>query len=148
MGTGAMFMRDGLSLHHVGVAVKEIEPAVKMYVQRFGYEIVSATIHDPTQTAYVRFLRLPGDATFLEFVAPDGPASKLANAVAKGGGLNHLCYATRDIEAAAAKLQAQGMIQLQAPIPAVAFPGRRIAWLMGMDRVPIELVEISDESGL
>ncbi len=143
-----MFMREGLYLHHVGIAVKEIEPAVKMYVQRFGYEIVSPVIHDPTQTAHVQFLRLPGDTAFLEFVAPDGPGSKLANAVTKGGGLNHLGYATRDIEMAAARLVAQGLIQLQAPVPAVAFPGRRIAWFMGIDRVPVELVEKFDDEGI
>jgi methylmalonyl-CoA/ethylmalonyl-CoA epimerase len=33
------------------------------------------------------------------------------------------------------------MLLLQRPVPAAAFPGRRIAWLMGDDRLPVELVE-------
>jgi methylmalonyl-CoA/ethylmalonyl-CoA epimerase len=33
------------------------------------------------------------------------------------------------------------MLILHKPVPAVAFEGRRIAWLMGMDGIPIELVE-------
>ena len=69
------------------------------------------------------------------------PESKLAAAVNKGGGLNHLCYSVGDIEAAVTKLRDAGMITLCEPVDAVAFPGRRIAWLMGQDRIPVELVE-------
>jgi methylmalonyl-CoA/ethylmalonyl-CoA epimerase len=70
----------------------------------------------------------------------------LSNALRKGGGLNHLCYATNDIETACRLLRAEQMILLQAPVAAVAFPGRRIAWLMGGDRTPIELVEAGEDS--
>ena len=37
------------------------------------------------QTAYVQFLALAGESMFLELVAPDGPGSKLAHALARGG---------------------------------------------------------------
>jgi methylmalonyl-CoA/ethylmalonyl-CoA epimerase len=40
-------------------------------------------MHDAAQTAYVQFLRLPGETSFIEFVAPDGPQSKLAAAIKK-----------------------------------------------------------------
>ena len=130
-----------LQLHHVGIAVADIAAAAPVYVNRYGYAIASAIIHDPTQTAFVQFLRLAADSSFLELVAPDGPASKLAGAVAKGGGLNHLCYATSEIEETVRELRRNGLLLLQAPVPAVAFPGRRIAWMIGKDRIPIELVE-------
>jgi len=134
-------MNEPLALHHVGIAVAEIGPATETYVRRFGYTVESPVIHDPAQTAYVQFLRLPGESSFVEFVAPDGPESKLAASIKKGGGLNHLCYSVGDIEAAVTQLRDAGMITLCEPIAAVAFPGRRIAWLMGQDRIPIELVE-------
>ena len=130
-----------LSLHHVGYAVSRIEPATELYRNCFGYEVCSPIIHDPIQTAYVQFLRLPGDHTYLEFVAPDGPASKLTGAIRKGGGLNHLCFSIADIDAAAKQLHEKGMRVLTEPVPAAAFPGRRIAWLFGEDGLPIELVE-------
>lgn len=130
-----------LTLHHVGYAVPEIAPAAADYVERYGYEIVTPIIHDPTQTAFVQFVRLGGDSTFLEFVAPDSPNSKLANAVRKGGSLNHLCYSVDDIEFTTNRLFESGMIILTAPVSAVAFRGRRVAWLIGRDRIPIELVE-------
>jgi methylmalonyl-CoA/ethylmalonyl-CoA epimerase len=130
-----------LSLHHIGLVVADVAEAAATYVRRFGYEIKSDVIHDPTQTAYVQFLKLPGDALYLELVAPDGPKSKLAGALGKGGGLNHLCYAADDLEAECHRLRAEGLFPLRAPVPAAAFPGRRIAWFFGRDRVPVELVE-------
>lgn len=137
-----------LVLHHVGYAVKEIEPMAALYIERFGYQVASPVIHDPLQTALVQFLRIPGNPAYLEFVAPDGPTSVLANAVAKGGGLNHLCYISGPLEEAIAHLQATQMILIAEPKPAVAFGGRRICWLMGSDRSPVELVERKDADDL
>lgn len=131
----------GLHLHHVGYAVPDIEQSVALYVRRYGYETCSPIIHDATQTAYVQFIRLPADRTYLEFVTPDSPHSKLSNAIKKGGGLHHLCYSVTDIESTAAALRDSGMLTLCEPVPAVAFGGRRIAWLMGHERFPVELVE-------
>ncbi len=77
----------------------------------------------------------------MELVSPDGPKSKLTNAANKGGGLNHLCYATEDIEAECARLRAAGLLLVAPPVSSVAFGGRRIAWLMGKNQVLFELVE-------
>jgi methylmalonyl-CoA/ethylmalonyl-CoA epimerase len=137
-----------LSLHHVGIAVPDIATATALYTQRFGYTIASPVIHDPTQTAYVQFLRLPNETSFLEFVAPDSPTSKLSSVVARGGGLNHLCYSVTDIHATIEGLRSSGMVTLCEPVAAVAFPGRKIAWLLGTDRVPVELVEAGEPGQL
>ena len=130
-----------LRLHHVGIVVEDIATASVDYARRLGYELKSGIIHDPVQTAYVQFLHLPGDNALLELVAPDGPSSKLSNALTKGGGLNHLCYETTDIERSCADLRESGFAIIQPPLPAIAFQGRRIAWLMNRDRVLTELVE-------
>jgi methylmalonyl-CoA/ethylmalonyl-CoA epimerase len=134
-------MPAGFRLHHTGLVVADIDTARETYVRRFGYEVKSSIIHDPIQAAHVQFLKLPGDAGYLEFVCPDGPHSKLNNALAKGGPLHHLCYATPDIQGACRKLRSEGLSLIQAPVQAAAFPGRRIAWLMGRDRLLVELVE-------
>lgn len=128
-------------IHHVGILVSDIAAAPEAYTARYGYRLVSGIIHDPVQTAYVRFLAGPSPSPLIELIASDGPSSKLTNALKKGGGLNHLCYATETIEEDCARLRADGMFVLQSPVPATAFPGRRIAWLMGRDGIPIELVE-------
>jgi len=137
-----------LMLHHVGVLVKDIAAAAKDYTERLGYELKSGVIHDPRQTAYVQFLRLPGDRVYLELVSPDRATSKLTNALNKGGGLNHVCYATLDIEQTCSQLRAQRLFQISAPVPAVAFNGRRIAWFMGPDQLLMELVERGPENEL
>ena len=134
-----------LRLHHIGYAAKEIQPIALNYVARFGYETSTPIIHDPLQTAFVQFFRLPGDQAYLEFVAPDGPDSKLATAAKRRSGLNHLCYTSGPLEAAIAQLEAEGMSLISEPKPGVAFAGRRICWLIGEDPNPIELVERRDE---
>ena len=134
-------MPPQLKLHHIGYAVKLIEPIAQTYRERFGYLAATGSIHDPLQTAHVQFLQLPGEQTYLELVAPDGPESKLANAVRRGGGLNHLCYTCDSLEQAIAHLEQTGMKLISDPKPAAAFAGRRICWLLGSDPLPIELVE-------
>ncbi len=129
-----------LQFHHVGHVVKEISAATETYVARFGYRIATPVIHDPVQTAHVQFLQLAGDPSYLEFVAPDGPDSKLAGAVKRGGALNHLCYTTDHLEAAVTHLEQQGMRLISELSPGTAFHQRRLCWLLsGM--VPVELVE-------
>ena len=137
-----------LTLHHVGMLVGDISKAAGFYVQHIGYEKKSEVIHDPTQSAYVQFFRLPKEQTYLELVSPDGPESKLSNALKKGGGLNHVCFATVDIEASCTALRAAGAYLVAQPVSAVAFNGRRIAWIMGTDRLLMELVERGPEGEL
>ncbi len=135
----------GLRLHHVGNAVLDLESAVGLYCRRFGYKVISDLIHDPGQTARVQFLRLEADSVYLELVSPDGPGSKLAKAVTRGGGLNHLCYTCGPMEAAIDALESSGMKLISDPRPGVAFANRRICWLLGQDPLPVELVERRDD---
>jgi methylmalonyl-CoA/ethylmalonyl-CoA epimerase len=134
-----------LSLHHIGYAVKTIEPAAGRYVERYGYEVCTPVIHDPLQSALVQFLRLPGDATYLEFVAPDRPDSPLAGAVKRGGKLHHLCFAANHLEQTISDLEDEGMLLVSEPKTAVAFAGRRICWLVDDMQLLVELVERRDK---
>ncbi len=143
-----MTIKNILRLHHVGYATRDIDAIAPTYVARFGYELSTDVIHDPLQTALVQFLKLPNEQSYLEFVAPDGPESKLAAVVKRGGGLNHLCYTSGPLEDAIAELEAGEMKLISDPKPAVAFGGRRICWLIGTDLLPIELVERRDDADL
>ncbi len=134
-----------LRLHHVGYAVPSIEPAAESFRLRFGYRLASALIHDPLQTAYVQFLQLAGERTYLELVSPDGLSSKLTSAIQRGGGLNHLCYSVSALEEAIDHLEAQGMKLISDPQAGAAFDHRRICWLLGEERMPTELVERRSE---
>lgn len=131
-------------LHHVGMLVPDLTVAAAEFVARFGYQVESPAIEDPTQTAYVLFLRQPGTSFWLELVMPNGSDSKLKNALRKGGGLHHLCYEVEDMTQACASLRDQAMFMVAAPTPARAFPGRNIAWFMDRSGLLIELLECSE----
>jgi len=141
-------MTSGLRLHHIGVVVSNISEATAAYHHRLQYEPKSDVVYDPKQQADVQFVGLPGDTVYLEFVAPHGPDGPLNAALGKGGGLHHLCYSTDDIDSACADLRSKGMTLIRRPVEAVAFQGRRIAWLMGRDRMLVELVERGPEGEL
>ena len=129
------------ALHHVGFLVRDLASAAQEFAERLGYVVQSLPIEDPIQTAEVQFLRQPGSDSWLELVTARGDSSKLATALDKGGGLHHLCYEVPDILAACQHLREHGMLLLTDPVPAVAFGGRRIAWLMDRSRLLLELVE-------
>jgi methylmalonyl-CoA/ethylmalonyl-CoA epimerase len=130
-----------LRLHHIGILARDISKETQAFESRFGYHEQGGVIHDSTQTAYVQFMKLSNDRVYLEFISPDGPGSKLQEAMDKGVKLHHLCYATDSLAESCAELRKKGMTLIQPPVGAQAFPGRRIAWLMGRDRMLIELVE-------
>jgi methylmalonyl-CoA/ethylmalonyl-CoA epimerase len=132
-------------LHHIGLLVKSIEIATELQVTRYGYQIASDIIHDPIQTAHVRFLRLPNGLNWLELVSPDDGNSKLSNALTKRGeGLHHICYEVTGIESAGEHLRQGRQMQLSGPTSAVAFGGRRIAWFMDRSGHLTELLEAGE----
>jgi methylmalonyl-CoA/ethylmalonyl-CoA epimerase len=132
---------SNFALHHMGYLVADIDTAAQRYVDRFGYCIESKKIEDPVQTAYVQFLRLPGQSSWLELISPNSETSKLTKALSKGGGWHHICYEVSDIEQACENLRAQGMLTISPPVAATAFPGRKIAWLMDREKFLVELLE-------
>jgi methylmalonyl-CoA/ethylmalonyl-CoA epimerase len=136
-----MTRRPSMKLHHFGILVESIEASSRSYHQNFGYEIRSKIIHDPLQAAYVRFLAMPSETTYIELVSPDGPQSFLQNALKRAPGANHICFSTPDIEESLQHLSSIGGMILRPPVPAVAFRNKRIAWLMDPNCILVELVE-------
>jgi methylmalonyl-CoA/ethylmalonyl-CoA epimerase len=132
---------SNFALHHMGYLVADIDAAAQKYVDRFGYCIESEKIEDPVQTAYVQFLRLPSQSSWLELISPNSETSKLTKALSKGGGWHHTCYEVPNIEQACENLRAQGMLTISPPVAATAFPGRKIAWVMDREKFLVELLE-------
>ena len=58
-----------------------------------------------------------------------------------GGGLAHLCFEVDDIHAAVRDANNQGAILVCAPVPAVAFEHRPIAFLFYRDMGLVEFVQ-------
>jgi methylmalonyl-CoA/ethylmalonyl-CoA epimerase len=132
------------ALHHIGYLTDDLETEAARWCADFGYQRDGQVYTDPVQTAKVCFLRLPGADHWLELVTPDGPSSKLANALRQQSTFHHLCYEVPNVTEALAALRERGWLPLGPPSAAVAFGGRPVAWVMDQRRVLIELVEAGE----
>ncbi len=134
----------GFKLVHVGVAVPRLGPTTDLLSTLFGYKVVSGPFDDPIQKVSVNFLKTADtDNAEIELIAPLTEDSPIKGVLAKagGGGSYHLCFETTDLDAALKHVTANGCIIVAAPAPAVAFNGRRIAWIYTSSRQLFELVE-------
>jgi methylmalonyl-CoA/ethylmalonyl-CoA epimerase len=133
----------GFKLLHVGVAVPSLGPTTELLSTLFGYKVVSGPFDDPIQKVSVNFLAKSNeDVAEIELIAPITEDSPIRSMLAKdGGGAYHLCFETSDIDGALTHAKKNGCIVVSGPVPAVAFQGRRIAWIYTRSRQLFELVE-------
>ena len=135
-------------LHHVGVAVADVVAAAEPYVAGFGMVPLGEVVRDETQRVDLLFLGgpdLPSGAgpdagVTLELVAPYDDASPVAGHLIRGIGAYHSCYEVADLDAALTRLRSARFRVLAEPVPAVAFGGRPIAWLLAPSRHLVELL--------
>jgi methylmalonyl-CoA/ethylmalonyl-CoA epimerase len=133
----------GFKLRHVGVAVPSLGPATETLSTLFGYRVISGPFDDPIQKVSVNFLTTSDkDAAEIELIAPLSEDSPITSMLAKsGGGAYHLCFETSDIDQALVHAKSNGCMIVSPAVPAVAFGGRRIAWIYTRSRQLFELVE-------
>jgi methylmalonyl-CoA/ethylmalonyl-CoA epimerase len=142
----------GFKLRHVGVAVPTLGPTTEMLKTLFGYRMISGPFDDPIQKVSVNFLTTTDDdVTEIELIAPLTEDSPIKSMLTKnGGGAYHLCFETSDIDKALEHAKSLGCMIVSPAMPAVAFEGRRIAWIYTKSRQLFELVEAkkSEPAGL
>ena len=133
----------GFKLRHVGVAVAALEPAAETLSALFGYNVVSGPFDDPIQKVRVNFLAKSGsDVAEIELIAPLGDDSPIRAMLAKSSGAAyHLCFETTDLEQALVHAKQNKCLIVSRPVRAIAFDGRKIAWIMTPSRQLFELVE-------
>lgn len=134
-------MDSTFKLHHIGIAVADMQRAIRDYEQLFAYRLISGPFDDPIQHVSVSFLSRGEDDTLMELVAPLGEKSPVTGLLKRGGGTYHVCYEVPVIETAIDHMTANGAFQISQPVPAVAFAQRRIAWLRTSTGLLVELVE-------
>jgi methylmalonyl-CoA/ethylmalonyl-CoA epimerase len=128
--------------HHIGYAVSSIDEYLEGFLNpMFSPVSVTKPVSDPIQNVTVCFAEMPGGAT-IELVEPLGDNSPINEIVgSRRGGLYHLCYEVDDLDVEIARFRKRACLPLSKPVPAVAFEGRRIVFLMTPQRDLIELVE-------
>lgn len=129
-----------MKLHHVGIVVKNLATAGEAYARLLGSVEDSPIFHDPLQKVRVQFWR-DERGQLLELIEPAAPDSPVWRDAQKGGGLNHLCYETSNIEETIEQSIRAGAMIARPIAPAVAFEGRRIVFLYFLELGLIEFVE-------
>lgn len=129
-------------LHHLGCVVPSISAVADAFAASVSASWDGKIIHDPLQRVRVAFFK-PVDARnpVFELVEPAGDVSPVTSFLKKGGGLHHVCYEIDDLELGLREAQCAGFAMVSAPTPAVAFGGRRIAWICSKNRLLMELLE-------
>ena len=115
-----------MKIHHVGVAVEDLEAAIELYTNNFGAELThrASNEKDGLTAAFLR----AGEAE-VELMQPlreDTPVGKfLAN---RGPGLHHIAIAVKDIHQAIAEARANGLEMIDQE-PRIGLHGTRIAFV-------------------
>jgi methylmalonyl-CoA/ethylmalonyl-CoA epimerase len=128
--------------HHVGFVVAAIEECAPSFAEALEADWDGHIIHDPNQLVRVSFLRSrsAGDPLF-ELVEPAGENTPVLAFLKKGGGFHHVCFEVEDLEGALNRVRSLGALITRQPMPAVAFGGRRIAWVYTRQKMLIEYLE-------
>ena len=115
-----------MRIHHVGIAVDDLESAIELYGVAFGAQLAHrATNEKDGLTA--AFLRA-GDAEveLLQPLREDTPVGKFL--AKRGPGLHHIAIAVPDIEQAIADARARGLEMIDEE-PRIGLHGTRIAFV-------------------
>ncbi len=132
------------TLHHLGFVVSSISAVAEEFAASMSARWDGEIIHDPIQRVRVAFFS-PVDTRnpVFELVEPASEVSPVSNFLKKRGGLHHVCYEIDDLESGLREARGVGLVIVADPTPAVAFGGRRIAWVCSKSRLLMELLERS-----
>ena len=131
-----------LRLHHIGFVVQNLTASMPGFVRSLGASWDGEIFVDLHQKVRVAFLvTQPGNAK-VELVEPnteDAPVVRFLKE--RGEALHHLCYEVDDLERSLQIMRSRGAIIAKRPKPAVAFGGRRIAWVLTAEKLLLEMLE-------
>jgi methylmalonyl-CoA/ethylmalonyl-CoA epimerase len=132
----------GPRFHHVGLVVASIDDCVQNIADTLQAHWTGRVFEDPLQRVKVTFLATRAGETQLELVEPLGADSPVSRFLADNhGGLHHLCFETPDLDQELLRLRQRRCLIVSRPKPAVAFEGRRIAWVLSAEKLLLEFLE-------
>ena len=95
-----------MKIDHIGIAVKSLAAAVKVYQEAIGLEIAG---YDQVDDQGVRVAMLSIGESRIELLEPTVPSSPIEKFMSKRGeGIHHIAVSVDDIEAAIERLKASG----------------------------------------
>lgn len=115
-----------LKVDHIGIAVKSIDAAKKLYHDILGLDDAGSETVEEQKVTTAFFPVGESEVELLESTAPDGPVAKYIEK--RGEGIQHIAFRVENIEAALAELKEKG-IQLIDEKPRRGAGGAKIAFL-------------------
>ena len=113
-------------INHIGIAVKSLDETLPFYRDNLGMEFMG--VEEVTEQK-VRVAMLQIGESKIELLEPTSDDSPVAKFIGKNGpGIHHVAYEVSDIEAAIAKLMADGARMIDAQ-PRNGAHGTRIAFV-------------------
>ena len=113
-------------IDHIGVAVKEIEPALELYRDRLRLRVAHREV---VQQQGVEAVLLDVGESHVELLAPLGAETPVGKFLAKHGpGLHHVAYQVDDIDATLGELKQAGL-ELIDEQPRAGIRGSRVAFM-------------------
>jgi len=115
-----------MRIHHVGVAVANLDESIELYRTLFDAELVHRARNEK-EGLEAAFLRVgDGEVELMSPTREDSPVGKFV--ARRGPGLHHVAYAVGDIEASLAGAREAGLELIDAQ-PRMGMHGSRIAFV-------------------
>ncbi|HAX98547.1 MAG TPA: methylmalonyl-CoA epimerase [Candidatus Atribacteria bacterium] len=94
-------------IDHIGIAVKNLDEAVRLYKDIFGME--PSLVYESSFTkAKIAFI--PIGESKIELIQPTNPESVIGKFLEKrGGGVHHISYKTKDVDKSLIELDIKGV---------------------------------------
>src|SRR3979411_3125696 len=127
-------------IHHVGVAVTDLDESIRLYTSALGAELVHRATNEK-EGLEAAFLRVgDGEVELMSALRDDSPVGKFM--AKRGPGLPHVAYGVPNIDRALADARAAGLELIDSE-PRIGMHGTRIAFLhpKTLGDVLTELVE-------
>jgi len=127
-------------IHHVGIAVADLDESIERYRAALGAELVHRAVNEK-EGLEAAFLRTgEGEVELMTATRPESPVGKFL--AKRGPGLHHVAYGVSDIAAALADARAAGLELIDSE-PRMGMHGTLIAFVhpKTMGGVLTELVQ-------
>lgn len=113
-------------IDHIGVAVEDLDSAIKLYERSFEMELVH---RETVESQGVEAVLLDVGEGHIELLAPLGPDTPVGKFLAKKGpGIHHVAYSVEDIDQALQQAEAIGLKMIDES-PRTGIRGSRVAFV-------------------
>jgi methylmalonyl-CoA/ethylmalonyl-CoA epimerase len=94
-------------IHHVAIAVKDLEEALRFYRDTLGLSIHEQAVREDQGVKAALLIIGESEIELLEPLGPDTPVGRFLER--RGEGIHHICLQTDDIDKELADLKAKGV---------------------------------------